>query len=304
MRLPVVTFAVLGVLSLASCNRGAPSATHRSPVKSTPFRATPGFVLVRAGSFTMGSAEDEANRYTNESQHEVTLTRGFEISATEVTQEAFQAVMGYNPSHFKGCPTCPVETVSWHEAAAYCNALSAKAGLAPCYSCQGSGPAVRCDPAPAHAQAKVYDCPGYRLPTDAEWEYAYRAGTRTPYYNGTNDPRFRVDCTEVDPVTDEIGWYCANSSARTHPARGKKPNGWGLYDMAGNVWEWCHDKYLAVLGSGKVGDPWGLASSSMQVIRGGAWKYYSRGLRAAARAWYQPFYRGNQHGFRIARSQH
>jgi formylglycine-generating enzyme required for sulfatase activity len=287
------------LLLAPSCSK---SSNEKAAARRSALKASAGFILAHAGSFVMGSPESEPARYTNESQHEVTLTRDFELAATEVRQEQFQKLMGYNPAGFARCASCPVETVSWYEAAAYTNALSRQAGLPECYTCEGRGPSVRCEVAAAHAGAKIYDCPGYRLPTDAEWEYAYRAGTTTGYYNGNNDVSVRITCTKVDPVTDEIGWYCANSGKQPHPVAKKKPNAWGLYDMAGNVWEWCHDKYLAVLGSTRVTDPWGLASSPMQVVRGGAWDYYARGLTAATRAWYPPTYRGTRHGFRPART--
>ena len=279
--------------------RGASKAPVRTKQSKAP--PTRGFVSIKAGSFVMGSTDQEQARYTNERVHKVTLTRSFEISAHEVTQAQFEALMGYNPSHFGECAKCPVESVSWHEVLAYTNALSTKAGLTACYSCAGAKAEVKCEVAAAFQGAKIYDCPGYRLPTDAEWEYAYRAGTTTPYYNGDSDPDTRVSCLKADPVAGAIGWYCNNANKRTHEVGQKKPNAWGLYDMAGNVWEWCHDEYLAVLDKDQV-DPWGIPNSPMRVVRGGAWRYPSRGMRAACRAWYKPYYRGDRHGFRPART--
>jgi len=282
-----------------ACHRAAPAP---QPSPAAPFKLTPGFVLIRAGTFVMGSAPDEPNRYTNEQQHEVTLTHDYELAATEVTQKQFAELLGYNPSRFRDCPSCPVETVTWHEAAAYTNALSARAGLTACYTCMGSGAGVSCEVAKEFAGAAIYTCPGYRLPIDAEWEHAYRAGTKTPLYNGTGEARLRATCTEKDATLDEIGWYCANSDKRSHPVGQKKPNPWGLYDLSGNVWEWCHDKYVAVLGAAKATDPWGIASSSVNVVRGGSWEYFGRGMRAATRGWYRPGYRGDHHGLRVART--
>ena len=308
--MPPKAFLALIALALAltpGCTRKAatptPEAAQKAPlrVKRASWPPTRGFITIKAGSFVMGSAVKEQSRYTNEQQHKVTLTRDFEISPTEVTQTEFKALMGYNPSRFGTCPRCPVESISWYEAVAYCNAMSQKAKLAACYTCRGKGDAVTCDVAPAFAGAKIYDCPGYRLPTDAEWEYAYRAGTRTTYYNGDNDPETRVSCFKKDPVADAIGWYCQNAKG-SHEVGQKKPNPWGLFDMAGNVWEWCHDGYLAVL-SRAATDPWGMANSPMRVARGGSWKYYSRGMRAACRAWYKPYYRGDRHGLRPARTR-
>ncbi len=306
-RLAAALFLSLALLPLllSSCERPAGPAGNSPPQKQQQAlraKPTPGFVTIKAGSFLMGSDEDERGRYTNEWKHEVVLTRDFELSPHETTQRDFAALMGRNPSHFSGCPACPVEMVSWHEAAAYANALSKKHGLAPCYACSGAGAEVSCEVVKELAGAKIYDCPGFRLPTDAEWEYAYRAGTKTTYYNGTNPPELRSTCAKLDALSDEIGWYCVNSEGKTHPVGGKKPNAWGLYDLAGNVWEWCHDRYHAVLGAERETDPWGIADSPMVVVRGGAWKYFSRGMRAANRAWFKPAYRSNHHGFRVARS--
>ena len=302
--MPVKTPHVLLALLLAltpGCTRKAKNPTPAAAKKASG-PTTRGFIAIRAGSFVMGSSANEEARYTNEQQHKVTLTRDFEIASTEVTRAQFKALLGYDPSQFEACPRCPVETVSWYEAVAYCNAMSKKAEYTACYSCRGEGAAVKCEVAKAFRDAKIYACPGYRLPTDAEWEYAYRAGTKTTYYGGDNDPETRVSCFKKDPVADAIGWYCQNAGKRSHEVGQKKPNAWGLFDMAGNVWEWCHDEYLAVLTRDQT-DPWGISDSPMRVARGGSWKYYSRGMRAACRAWYKPYYRGDRHGFRPARTR-
>ena len=261
------------------------------------------WVTIPAGTFMMGSPTDEPCRIsTREDLHQVTLTRDFEIESTEVTQGQFEALLGYNPSSFKNCGTiCPVEMVNWHEAVAYCNALSAQATLTPCYTCTGSGTSVTCDVAPAYAGANIYTCPGYRLPTEAEWEYAYRAGTQTAYYSGVNDPA-ACKC-EGDANLKPIAWYCGNAGSTTHPVGQKQANAWHLYDMAGNVLEWCHDSYKASLGTGAVSDPWGLASGSTRVLRGGSYSTSAVSARAANRYNSTPTIRYFHYGFRCSRTK-
>ncbi len=168
----------------------------------------------------------------------------------------------------------------WHEAAAYANALSAQRGRPRCYACTGSGRFVSCKEEAGYAGSKIYACPGYRLPTEAEWEYAFRAGTRTDFYNGTPET-----CEAAGKVLDAIAWSAANSGDRHHPVMGKAPNPWGLYDMAGNVWEWCHDWTVHDLNPGhandKVTDPVGALSGELKPLRGGG---YDTGLAKMLRA--------------------
>ena len=269
------------------------------------------WVPLKTGKFKMGSPPSE--KYRNgavEAQHDVTLTHDFAIHTTEVTQDQFHTVMKYNPSSFKYCGgTCPVETVTWHEAVAYCNALSKKNNRTPCFSCSGSGATTKCSEVAQYAGKKLYTCPGYRLPTEAEWEYAYRAGTTTAFYNGNST----VSSSMPSPKADEIGWYCHNSKVKynggkkplcpnmpdsgPHPVGAKKPNAWGLYGMAGNVLEWCHDGYKAVLPSAT--DPV-IPKTSHRMIRGGAWNRGWTALRAAARGYNSSA--NNDLGFRCVRS--
>ncbi len=257
------------------------------------------FVPIKAGSFEMGSPEDNSGRYSNEVSHPVTLTRSFAMMSTEVTQGQFESLMGYNPTGFPACGTdCPVEVVNWHEAAAYCNALSANEGLDVCYSCTGTSADVICEPSLTYATA--YHCPGYRLPTDAEWEYAARAGTDTATYNGDLHFDYLL-CEQPNDVVDSIAWFCGNSGDTTHPVGTRVPNAWGLYDMLGNVLEWCHDGYEAYL-IDPATDPSGIAEDDSRVFRGSSWFHWARIARAAFRVGADPSIRGFDLGFRLVRT--
>ncbi|MDB4639398.1 formylglycine-generating enzyme family protein [bacterium] len=213
------------------------------------------FKLIPAGTFTMGDGDET---------HEVTLTKPFKMGVHEVTQAQYQQVMGVNPSKFKGADN-PVEMVSWGDAVEFCRRLSEL-------------PAEK-------AAGNVY-----RLPTEAGWEYACRAGTTTKYSFG-DDASKLGDC----------GWFSENSGTKTHPVGGKKPNAWGLYDMYGNVWEWCHD-YYGKLPSGAVTDPAGATSGSVRVIRGGSGNYAAGYCRSASRSGRLPSFRNSRYGFRVSLS--
>ena len=267
--------------------------------------AIPGkWVKVPAGTFTMGAAAGEAcGDQTKERGHQVTLSRGFEIMTTEVTQAQFQQVMGYNRSYFKSCDSCPVDSVSAHEASIYCNELSKKKGLTPCYSCTGKSSSADCYLAPAFKTP--YACPGYRLPTEAEWEFAYRAGTQTAFYSGGMDSSKCSVCTSKDANAHKIGWYCANvgsSSDKTKPVGGKSPNTLGLYDMAGNLYEWTTDGHVEDLGSAAVKDPYHDSNTSRWVIKGGCWEHSASKMRAAYRGTCSPNFGTILIGFRPVRT--
>jgi formylglycine-generating enzyme required for sulfatase activity len=211
-----------------------------------------GFVRIEPGSFTMGSPGSEEGRDNDEAQHAVTLTRGFCLMATEVTQGQWRSVMGSNPSGFASCgASCPVEQVSWDDAVAYANRKSQAEGLQPCY--EGS-------------TFVGVGCTGYRLPTEAEWEYAARAGTTGARHGSL----------------DAVAWHVGNSGGTTHPVGQKQANAWGLYDMLGNVWEWTSDWYGSYPG-GAVTDPVGASTGSNRVLRGGSWYSHARLARAAYR---------------------
>ena len=236
-------------------------------------------VSIPAGTFMMGSPSYEEGRDDDEGPiHEVRMSP-FCMAKTEVTQAKWAEVMGGNPSHFSGCGgSCPVEQVSWFDAVRFCNELSSRDGLTPCYRI--SGESVTWD----------RSANGYRLPTEAEWEYACRAGTMTRFYTGN---------TEQD--LSRAGWYDGNSGDRTHPVGEKARNAWGLYDMHGNVWEWCWD-WLGPYGSGTVSDPEGPGGGSNRVLRGGSWNNLARSCRAAFRIRHEPGFRRASNGFRLSRS--
>jgi formylglycine-generating enzyme required for sulfatase activity len=262
--------------------------------------STAGWITLPGGNFSMGSPTSESCRDTSdEFKHDVILTHSFEISPNETSQTEHAVAMTYNPSSFNLCGgSCPVENVSWYEAVAYCNKLSTERGLELCYTCVGSGVSVTCSEASNYSGGSIYICPGYRLPTDAEWEYAYRAGVTSAFYNGPI-----TNCTTADANADAIAWYDATSGNTPHPVGQKLANSWGLYDMAGNVYEWCHDWYQANLGSVQVTNPWGAAAGSARVIRGGSYKNSAMSARAASRNSFSPSSRHDSIGFRCVRTR-
>ena len=258
-------------------------------------------VSIPAGTFTMGSpiteVPDRADEW-DEKQHSVTLTK-FYMSKYQVTQEQYQAVMGSNPSYFKsavagesGTPgKLPVENVSWYDALVFCNRLSIKEGLNPVYKIKGStDPATWGKPIGNDStwNAVVMDKSknGYRLPTEAEWEYACRAGTTTAYNTGNT-------------VSDNTGWYFDNSRS-THQVGLKPSNAWCLYDMHGNVWEWCWDRYKSDITTDS-NNPTGEPNGYYPVRRGGSWKDRDSSLRSAYRKQDSPDGGGNNVGFRLVR---
>ena len=219
---------------------GKPPGTKPPPISVSteykPYTNSLGmkFAWIPPGTFLMGSPENEAGRYNDETRHRVTLTKGFWMGVHLVTQGQWQAVMGSNPSHFQS-ETRPVEMVLWEECQEFCRQLSKREG-------------------------KVY-----RLPTEAEWEYACRAGTTTAYYFGDDPAKLGAHA-----------WYRENSNGQTHPIGQKSPNAWGLFDMQGNVWQWCEDYPC----SDQV-DPQGPVRGSFRVPRGGSWGSISGRCRSA-----------------------
>jgi formylglycine-generating enzyme required for sulfatase activity len=246
----------------------------------------------------MGSPDGEPGRFDGEeTQHRVTITRAFEFCDRHVTQAEWESVMGWNSSRFTGDGALPVENITWFDAIAYCNARSIREHRSPVYAVTDT---VR-DGAHVTSAVVTWDraADGYRLPTEAEWEYACRAGSVTAYYNGPLTAPDPARCTE-DRGLDAISWYCANSGHRTHVAGGKHANAWGLYDMAGNVQQWCWD-WFREFDSAATQDPAGPETGATRVWRGGGWDYDPRHCRSADRGRDGPEGHFDEVGVRLAR---
>ena len=207
--------------------------------------------LVPAGTFTMGSAWDAEPRLPDEFPHRVEMTRAFRMSTTEVTQGQYRAIMDASPSYHPGEDDLPVEMVGWNNAVEFCKRLSSKEGKT------------------------------YRLPTEAEWEYACRAGGGEA------------------PVLKSAAWYFDTSGNQTHPVGQKQANAWGLYDMLGNVAEWCSDMYGPYPDGATIADPTGAAEGHAHVVRGGGFMHFALACRSAARLDEPAAYQLAHLGFRV-----
>ncbi len=244
------------------------------------------FVFLPAGTFLMGSPLDEPGRDEDlETLHQVTLTRGFYISKYEVTESWWDAVMGgASISHLAK------NFVTWNDAIAFCNALSQQEGLTPAYTIHGGAGDVTWD----------RDADGYRLPTEAEWEYACRAGAQTAFSGG---PILHTECDPVDPYLDEVGWYCGNNTPAGVKVVGqKRPNAWGLHDLHGNLWEWVWDGLRPFDASPQEDPVFDVAAGAFRVRRGGYWNDQAADCRAAERNAADPGWSFFSGGFRPARS--
>lgn len=277
------------------------------------------WVTVQNGTFTMGSPTSELGRSDDEQSHFVTLTHNISMSIYEVTQGQWTGLIGWNPSNWSSCgPDCAVESISWYDSLAYANALSTEAGYSPCYSlsnivCEdGSSVASQYQNCMNNSKGgidsatvslngvdSVYECEGYRLPTESEWEYVVRAGTTTAFYNGEIT---YTDC-ELDPNLDSIGWYCGNRSGHYGEITVglKESNSWGLYDMSGNVWEWVWDWWWTNFEVTQP-DPEGAEEGSLKVARGGSTDYGAKFCRSAMRGGFPPAERYSDLGFRLVRT--
>ncbi|MDP3179004.1 MAG: formylglycine-generating enzyme family protein [Spirochaetaceae bacterium] len=261
-----------------------------------------GFVRVPAGSFAMGSPESEKSRGSDEGPQHVVRLAAFSIGRYEVTQGEWVAVMGYNPSSFEG-DRLPVDGVSWYEVLVYCNKRSMGEGLSPCYSIAASSDPSLWGDAPKSANgawnavACDFSADGYRMPTEAEWEYACRSGTMTATSFGET-----LDSAQAnfDGNTQYLVPAKGNSLGRTAPVGSYAANAWGIYDMHGNVWEWCWDRYSdRYYIRSPPADPRGADAGRYRVLRGGSWSNFGYRLRSAARRDEDPFYRDADDGFRL-----
>jgi formylglycine-generating enzyme required for sulfatase activity len=260
-RLSLLTTALLAIIVVLPVyagekHRPAPAAPVDDPVRNSSSNLTMQMVSISAGSFMMGTDNGDSDE---KPIHRVTIGYAFEMGKTEVTQGQWKTVMGENPSNFSTCgDDCPVEQVSWDEVQRFIRRLNLKTGKA------------------------------YRLPSEAEWEYACRAGGNDEYCGGSD--------------VGSMAWFKDNSGEKTMPVAKKNPNAWGLYDMGGNVYEWVQDDYHSNFkGAPADGKAW-TGGGKHKVLRGGSWDNMAQKLRAGNRADLNPSRRGAYDGFRLART--
>ncbi len=280
-------------ISVRVVHKGVIVATNSVTVNIRDSVLVPELLPIPQGSFLMGSNDPFDG---SELPRRVVTLNSFSVSKYEITQKQFLSLMGYNPSWFIGDLNLPVERLQWYEAIEYCNRLSVRSGLSQVYRLLGDSAIVS------------RNANGYRLLTDAEWEYACRAGTSSDTYNG-NLLDARTFCTsfipETEPTMDEIAWYCSNSSAKTHIVGQKKPNAFGLFDMHGNVSEWVWDYhdgryYSFNVNINPMGPTW--TQEKKRVLRGGSWELGTIYNRSHNRVEGFPKSAHYSHGFRIGRN--
>ncbi len=247
-----IVFILCGCLAmLPGCERKAPEQAAQSSSDTTSESGIE-MVLIQGGAFTMGDTDE-----IDATPHEVTISP-FYIDKHLVTQEQYEQVMGDNPSRWKG-PKNPVEQVRWSDAVRFCNKRSTLEGLAPCYDLE----TWQCN----------FEAGGYRLPTEAEWEYACRAGTQGAYASGNDSSKLA-----------DYAWFDKNSGGHPQPVGTKKPNAWGLYDMCGNLWQWCNDFYqVDYYQQSRKDDPRGPKTGETKIVRGGCWKSSADSCKAGYR---------------------
>jgi len=267
---------VMSLLLFAGCRK--PEAAAAPSIKTIMTPTGIEMALIPGGTFVMGNEKGDDDE---KPAHSVAVA-SFYMDRYEVTQKAYESLMGSNPSKFKD-PQRPVERASWVAAIKYCNMRSMKEGLQPCYDIEK----VECN----------FAANGYRLPTEAEWEYACRAGTSGAYSFGENSADLGAHA-----------WTKSNSGQTTHPVGQKKPNSWGLYDMYGNVAEWCNDRYGEKEYAVRAADnPHGPANGDERILRGGSWRGAEDRCRSSARASETPgladvCFGYEAYGFRCVRS--
>ena len=264
-------------------------------------------VLIPGGSFIMGSDTEGAAACIAPRPERTVNVDSFYIGKYQITQAHYYEVMGINPSYFQGASivtgvngnNLPVERVNWYNAVEFCNKLSERDGFNPAYDIdkdkKDSNNTEETDT--IKWTVKLIDgADGYRLPTEAQWEYACRANTTTAYYTG-------------DTISNNTGWYGDNSGGRTHEAGKKPPNAWGLCDMHGNVWEWCWDfvnyggdNYYDFAPNPDI-NPLGLDSGNRRAERGGSWRSPPNRVISSYRERYRPHNSGNDLGFRVVRPE-
>jgi len=293
LRLALIFFvAVIFVITAVSCG------------KTTEPKVTPGkMIRVPGGTFTMGNTRGVVDEYGDEYDdelptHSVTLNT-FYIGKYLVTQAEYSQYMPSPNWDYGLGDNYPAYYVSWYAILKYCNLRSMAEGLTPCYTISGSTNPDNWGEVPTSRNSTWdaaicnWNANGYRLPTEAEWEYAARAATNNPdyLYSGSDD-------------ISTVAWYWSNSGSSTHPVGTKAPNGIGTYDMSGNVWEWCWDWYSSsYYSSSPQNDPRGPESGSKRVLRGGSWLYpVATSCRVALRIYLNPYLSYNLYGFRLCRA--